>query len=326
MMIDKINQELLNAILNLEILQQDALLKEMVLYSVGFDPVGKLIGGGKRLRPMITGLVCGAICGNWEPAIQYGISLEILHNFSLVHDDIEDQSTIRHKLPTVWKKWGIPISINVGDMLLSIAYRTIHRTAAESHKLEAVNIFDHVIENLTLGQHLDISFETRDVISEKEYLSMIHGKTVSLFGGCCALGVLAAGTDDLIIEDFVQIGECFGYAFQIRDDYLGIWGDEKILGKSVSSDITSKKKTLPVIYAAEHNPEFKTYWEKYNGDISEVGKISEWLLEIGADRYTDEKCIYYSEKAGQLLNKYNLNKEYQKKLTAFSYSLLERIK
>mgnify|MGYP001027929468 CR=1 FL=1 len=323
-MIEKINIELLKFLSEKEILHHDKTLKEMIYYSVGFDPDGNLIGGGKRLRPIICGLVSGSLCGDWEISLPFGISLELLHNFTLIHDDIEDQSDTRHRLPTLWKKWGLPLSLNAGDLLFAIAYQSILDAATSEQKSKAIKIFDRIIQNLILGQHRDISFEKRDVISEDEYFSMIHGKTVSLFGGCCAFGALAAGADDRVLEDFTTVGEYFGYAFQIRDDFLGIWGDTDVFGKSVSSDITSKKMTLPIVYGLEKDSDFKKFWTNYSGDESEVQKVNSWLKEIGADKYTEMRCQYFTDKATCLLRSYTIHEEYQKKISELFTSLLDR--
>ena len=281
-MIEKINDELKNYLSGIEILQKDETLKEMIYYAVGFDSTGNLIGGGKRLRPIFCGLVCGALCGNWEISLPFGVSLELLHNFSLIHDDIEDQSDTRHRLPTLWKKWNMALSINAGDLLFAVAYQSMIDAASSDQKKQTIYLFNRIIQNLILGQHQDISFEKRNTIQEYEYFSMIHGKTVSLFGGCCAFGALAAGASDQVIGDFMKIGEYFGYAFQIRDDFLGIWGDADVFGKSVSSDITSKKMTLPIVYGLEKDPDFKKFWINYSGDESEVQKVNSWLKRIGA--------------------------------------------
>jgi len=323
-MIEKINNEIIKYLSEKEIFRQDQTLKEMIYYSIGFDSDGNLIEGGKRLRPILCGLVSGSLCGDWEISLPFGISLELLHNFSLIHDDIEDQSDTRHRLPTLWKKWGLPLSLNAGDLLFAIAYQSILEAATSEQKTKAITIFDRIIQNLILGQHQDISFEKRDMICEDEYFSMIHGKTVSLFGGCCALGALAAGADDRVIGDFTKVGEYFGFAFQIRDDFLGIWGDADVFGKSVSSDITSKKMTLPIVYGLEKDPDFKEFWIDYSGDASEVNKVNSWLKKIGADKYTETRCQFFTDQATRLLRSIAVHEDYQNKITELFTSLLER--
>jgi len=208
--------------------------------------------GGKRLRPVICLLACQAAGGDVETALPAAAAIEILHNFSLAHDDIEDNSPTRRGRRALWTLWGVPQAINVGDALFALARQTLGQLAERGvpaeRALAANRAFDATCVALTEGQYLDMSFEDRLDVTVGEYMEMIGGKTAALLGLSAQLGSLLAGADAETVARFLEFGQQLGIAFQIQDDILGIWGDESITGKSAASDILEKKKTLPVVY------------------------------------------------------------------------------
>ena len=210
-------------------------------------------GGGKRLRPLLCLLACEAAGGDVQVALPAAVAIEILHNFSLVHDDIEDNSPTRRGRPAVWALWGVPQAVNVGDALFALAHQTLGRLSEHdvpaARLLAATRAFDDTCVALTAGQFLDMSFEARLDVTVDEYLEMIEGKTAALLGLSTGLGALLAGAPGQTVSMFHRFGNNLGIAFQIEDDILGIWGDEALTGKPAASDILEKKKTLPVVYA-----------------------------------------------------------------------------
>lgn len=208
---------------------------------------------GKRIRPMLCVLSCGAAGGAPEKAVAAGAGLEILHNFSLVHDDIEDDSPTRRHRATVWRQFGVPLAINAGDGMFSLAHLAFFRLASagvsQETTLAALRVFVDTCLALTEGQYMDMYFEDSDRVSVNDYFRMIRGKTGALLAASTEIGALIAGARADVISGYRRYGEALGRAFQLRDDLLGIWGDEAVTGKSTASDILSRKKTLPVLYA-----------------------------------------------------------------------------
>ncbi len=207
---------------------------------------------GKRLRPYLLLLTCEAAGGRADRALPAAAAVELLHNFSLIHDDIQDRSPQRRHRATVWSIWGDAQAINAGDVLHAIASRWFLRCAERGASLEATHralaLFHESCYRLVEGQYLDLTFESRADVSPAEYLGMVDGKTGALIAACVEIGAVLAGRDG---EAWGGVGRAFGRAFQIVDDVLGVWGDPTVLGKSVDDDIRSAKKSLPVLLARE---------------------------------------------------------------------------
>ncbi len=210
---------------------------------------------GKRIRPLLTLMTCQAAGANPSRALPAAAAVELLHNFSLIHDDIEDRSLTRRHRPTVWSWAGQAQAINTGDALFVIAHLALLRlrklALPPARVLEALQIFDDTCLRLTEGQYLDMSFESRTDVSLDEYLLMISGKTAALLSASALLGALIAGSRNL--DAYRTFGYELGLSFQIEDDILGIWGEEALTGKSATGDIITRKKTLPVLYALEQS-------------------------------------------------------------------------
>jgi geranylgeranyl diphosphate synthase type I len=211
--------------------------------------------GGKRLRPLLCLLATEAAGGPMQRAMPTAVALELLHNFSLVHDDIEDNSATRRGRPAAWKVWGIPQAINVGDGLFALTHRALGGLSDQgvppTRTLEAIHALNAACVALTEGQFLDMSFEDRTDVSLEEYLRMIQGKTAALISTACQLGALIAGAPPEAVDDYARFGHHLGMAFQIQDDWLGVWGEEAATGKPVGDDIRERKKNYPVVYALE---------------------------------------------------------------------------
>ena len=206
---------------------------------------------GKRIRPLLTLLACQAAGGDPHQALPAAAAVELLHNFSLLHDDIEDRSLTRRHRPTVWSWAGEAQAINTGDAMFVLAHlamlRLREKFLAPEQTLAAMQTFDETCLHLTEGQYLDISFETRSDVTLDEYMLMVSGKTAALLSASALLGAIVA--DSPYQEEFRTFGYEMGISFQIEDDILGIWGEEALTGKSATGDIITRKKTLPVLYA-----------------------------------------------------------------------------
>ena len=255
---------------------------------------------GKRLRPVLCLLATEAVGGSYRLALPAASAVELVHSFSLVHDDIEDNSPERRHRPTLWKLWGRPQAINAGDVLFAIAFETVARLSELGHPsslvLQAANLLSLTCRRLCEGQYMDISFEGRQRVSEQEYYEMIAGKTASLIACSAQLGALVgSGTLDSA-EPWRRFGFHLGLAFQIQDDILGIWGEESQTGKPRGDDIRQRKKTLPILYALNSAQEPTS--SRLQAILHGAGPIPEkqiaeaeaLLLQTGAKRYAEEQA------------------------------------
>ncbi len=214
---------------------------------------------GKRVRPILCLLVCETIAGEFTPALPAAAAIEILHNFSLIHDDIEDRDELRRHRPTLWKLVGVPQAINVGDALFAIAQNALlrlsERGVSAERVLRAESIFQQACVQLVEGQFLDMQGEQLADTNLAYYKQMIGGKTAALLGAATALGA-AVATDDLAtVRRYREFGVELGMAFQMSDDSLSVWGDPALTGKPAGSDLLRKKKSLPIILAQAHGGE-----------------------------------------------------------------------
>jgi geranylgeranyl diphosphate synthase type I len=228
----------------------------MIRYHFGYAG-GVASVHGKRLRPMLLLTVAQEEGGSLEMALDAACAIEILHNYSLVHDDIEDGDRVRHGRDTVWAKWGTAHGINAGDSLCAISYlallesdvpRPAERTVAMTRALHEANLA------MCAGQGRDIAFEVEARVTMDEYLAMIAGKTAALFGAACEIGALAAGADAPRARAYAELGLAYGLGFQIEDDLLGTWGETAATGKPVGADLARRKWTFPVVWALDGPP------------------------------------------------------------------------
>ncbi|NJR12797.1 polyprenyl synthetase family protein [bacterium] len=252
-----------------DLLQQDEPgFGVMVRYALGWadandQPYTNITG--KRLRPLLLFLCTETAGGNWHTALPAAAAVEFLHNFSLIHDDVQDNSPTRHNRPTVWKIWGVNNAINAGDTLYTIAYLALERLSQALPAQQVVHllrVFGQTNIALTRGQHLDMRFETQDSVATDDYIRMIGGKTAALLSACAYMGAYIGCGDETRAGYFAEFGRNVGIAFQIRDDILGIWGDPQVTGKSAATDIVSRKKSLPVLYGLAQNPTLAALYQQ----------------------------------------------------------------
>ena len=268
--------------------------------------------GGKRLRPFLTVKACEAVGGDPMEAVPYAAALEVLHNFSLVHDDVMDHDDFRRGHPTVHKEYGVPMAILAGDLLFAKVYDIVAKHAPRNMRpADIVRCFDKITEaTLTLcqGQALDMVFSDAKDVSEDEYIAMVSAKTSALFKACAEVGAIAGGAPEDQIEALGKFAWDAGIAFQIVDDILGLTADEDKLGKPVGSDVREGKKTLIVIHAL-------TYAKKRqketllrtlgieDADDDSITKAVEALSASGSIQYAKDVAKKYMDSAYVMLDK-----------------------
>jgi len=303
----------------------------MMQYHMGWvneDFLPATVHGGKRIRPLLTMLTCQASAGDWTKAVPAAAAVEILHNFSLVHDDIEDVSPTRRGRKTVWKIWGEAQAINSGDAMFALAHLALVRLAdsnvPSATVVRAIQRFDETCLSLTHGQYSDMGFEAREGVQVDEYIEMITGKTAVLLSLCAELGALIAGQDDNSIAHYAEFGLNLGLAFQVIDDILGIWGDESKTGKSAATDIITKKKTLPVLYGLERSTALIDLYRNAEADDFFVREVVTLLDELGAREYASVRAATYSADARQHLQDANPTGEAGEALLQLADMLMQR--
>jgi geranylgeranyl diphosphate synthase type I len=277
---------------------------EMVRYHLGLDGTGA--PAGKRMRPLLGLLAYASIAGDYRAALPGAAAVELGHNFSLVHDDIEDGDRERRHRPTVWALHGIPQAINTGDMLFSLSRMALHRLTdlgfSDAKVLRLMRLYDETCVALCEGQYIDIATsESDDGMSVELYFDMIGRKTAALIAASIEAGALLATDDEAIIGRYRAFGWALGIAFQLNDDLLGIWGQEQATGKE-ASDLVRKKKTLPVIYAVEHasaedRARLLALYERDDPTPDEVAESIAILERTGARDYTRDQARRYRDEA-----------------------------
>ena len=279
-------------------------LYEMVRYHLALDGSGA--SGGKRIRPLLGLLAYHSIAGEHRRALPGAAAVELGHNFSLVHDDIEDGDRERRHRPTLWAIHGVPQAINTGDTLFSLSRIALHRLTdlgfPDAKVLRLMRLFDETCLALCEGQYLDIAMSaSNDLMNVDLYFDMIGRKTAALIAASIEAGAILATDDEAVIARYRGFGWALGLAFQLNDDLLGIWGPEQATGKE-PSDVAHRKKTLPVIYAWEHaGPEDRERLADLYGraqptadDVAEVVAI---LERSDAREYTRNEARRYRDDA-----------------------------
>jgi len=277
---------------------------DMVRYHLGLDHDGA--PSGKRIRPLLGLLAYASIAGDHASALPGAAAVELGHNFSLVHDDIEDGDRERRHRPTLWAVHGIPQAINAGDMLFSLSRIALHRLSelgfSDAKVLRLMRLYDETCVALCEGQYLDIWMaEHDDGLSVELYFDMIGRKTAALISASIEAGALLATDDENVIDRYRAFGWDLGIAFQLNDDLLGIWGPELTTGKE-ASDVPRKKKTLPVIYAFEHasRQDRERLVALYaNGSLApdHTAEIVAILERTGARTYTRDQARLHRDRA-----------------------------
>jgi geranylgeranyl diphosphate synthase type I len=274
-------------------------LGHMVAYHFGWEGDNQT-GKGKRVRPLLSLLSCAAAGGDWMHALPAAASVELIHNFSLVHDDIQDRSETRRGRKTLWVKSGVPQAINTGDAIFVLARLATYDLQASALSpvvvLSIQQALDRACLRLTQGQFLDLSFEDSEDVTPEAYLEMIEGKTAALLDAACACGALAAEAAPPKVDHFAAFGRHLGLAFQMLDDILGIWGDPEVTGKPAGDDLASRKMTLPVVHGLRSSARFTELWRQGGTDTQALAAMQQALeadgvldhVRLQAESHTDQ--------------------------------------
>lgn len=230
-------------------------LGTMLRYHMGWEsPEGapSESAAGKGLRPALCLFTCEAVGGDVEDALPAAVALELIHNFSLIHDDIQDQDVERHGRGTVWSIWGKPSGVVAGNSMRTVADATLHQLgrsrASKAAVVEVGQTLTGRCLELVEGQRMDLSFEARLDVDPHEYLDMVSRKTGALVEAAMYMGALLGGAKAARVARLARCGRLLGLTFQARDDVLGIWGDPALMGKATGADIRRRKKSLPILF------------------------------------------------------------------------------
>ncbi len=285
------------------------------------------------LRPILCLLASHAASGDYRGAVPAAASIELVHNFSLIHDDIQDRSPQRRHRPTVWHIWGDAQAINAGDGLHVLAHlahlRLLDRGCPASRVLATMKELDKACLELCEGQYLDISFEQETRVGLSAYLGMIGKKTAALFASSTRIGAMLGTDDKAVIEGLGRFGEELGLAFQIQDDILGIWGIEEKTGKPSLDDIRAKKKSLPIVYAMDtlKGQRLLVLEDALGEDILDDNKVSAVLSALeaaGSQTYCESLAKEYWDRAWSRLDALPLVREAEAALKQLAGGLVAR--
>ena len=289
-------------------LPQFAGLYDMLRYHVGWvDRSLRRVEApaGKKLRPTLCLMVADALGGGWEQAVPAAAAVELVHNFSLVHDDIEDRSPLRRYRETVWTVWGDAQAINVGDAILVLAQRALAESTeypAET-TLGGLRLLNEACLGLCEGQYLDLLWERQPAVTVDEYIEMIERKTARLFQCSAELGALCGGAEPAAQKQAALFGSSLGLAFQTVDDLLGVWSPAAETGKTAELDLASRKKSLPAVLglAAQHSAEADHFRALFNLDRQltgdETAEAKELLDRMGIHEQASAYAQRYHEEA-----------------------------
>jgi geranylgeranyl diphosphate synthase type I len=300
----------------------------MLAYHMGWEGEGAgPEARGKRIRPLMT-LLCAAACGaDWQAALPSAAAVELVHNFSLAHDDIQDQSPLRRGRHTLWTLWGVAQAINAGDALFTLAFMALtplEQTVSPAAALRSQRLLQETCLALTQGQYLDISYEARGDLDLAAYWPMVGGKTAALLSAATQLGAIAAQAAPETCQAYADFGRVLGLAFQAQDDLLGIWGDATLTGKSTESDLVSGKKSLPVLYGLAQAGPFARRWAEGPITAGEVLAVSTLLEAEGARQYTQARADELTAQALDALERAHPLGEAGQALHDLAHRLLRR--
>ena len=310
---------------------------DMMRYHLGWvDKQGnpQSAAAGKRLRPILCLLACHSVGdGEWRQALPAAAAVELVHNFSLVHDDIQDESAERRGRATVWHLWGEPQAINVGDGMHALALSSLLRLeevgVPHNKVVRAARILGEASLKLCEGQYLDISYENRLDIGIDDYMEMIGCKTAALFRCSLEIGALLGTDDESILARLKLFGHYLGMTFQVHDDLLSMWGDEKVTGKPNTSDIQMKKKSLPVVYALEKakgmdREKLRLVYQKDEVSPLDAETVIKVLNRLDAQGYVQGTSERYYRQAIAELNAATIPPAAKEEFKAIASFLLKR--
>lgn len=304
-------------------------LIEMLYYHLGWDQdTKKALPAGKRLRPFLVLLASEGAGIKWEKALPAAAAVELVHNFSLIHDDIEDKSDTRRGRQTIWRKWGIEQAVNAGDAMLGIALSMVFglgRNFPPEISVSCSKLLHDTVFKLTCGQYYDLLFEDLVDIDQVAYTEMIAGKTAALFACSTQMGAILGSLHLEQEKKYRKFGHLLGLAFQIYDDWLGIWGDERKTGKPSAIDLIQKKKTYPVILGLTSLTSFRNIWtENKKFTQTQVNSLIEILESEGVKEVVKMEERKYYQLSEQRLVDMKMDENIKKALSELMGLLLDR--
>lgn len=297
-----------------------------------YEPVEYVLSiGGKRIRPVLALMGYNLWKEDPESILMPAVGIETYHNYTLLHDDLMDQADMRRGHETVHRRWDANKAILSGDSMLVLAYQRMQQVPAD--KMPAVlDLFTVTALEIGEGQEYDMDFETRNDVTEDEYIEMIRLKTSVLLACALKMGALLADAPQEDANRMYRLGEQIGLAFQLQDDLLDVYGDPAVFGKAIGGDITSNKKTYMLINAfnranTKQRAELKRWVDAktFNREVK-VAEVTRLYDEIGIRQLCEEKINYYFELASQTLSEINVPEERKTQLRAYMDELLHRNK
>lgn len=259
---------------------------------------------GKLIRPQLALLACGVVGGDTAQALPLAASIQLAHDFTLLHDDIQDNSDLRRGRVTVWKQWGAAQAINAGDGMLLVAQLALYQLADAGVPapvvLDVARRFSQTILEVCEGQFLDMSFEGRLDLQEDDYLAMIGRKTATLLAGATSLGAIVGGAEPVDVHALADFGRSLGLSFQIQDDVLGIWGQPAVTGKPHAADLRQRKVSLPIIRALHDEAAATVLRQVYSRpavDEQAIHAALDALEMTDARRSCEELAAHYHQQA-----------------------------
>jgi geranylgeranyl diphosphate synthase type II len=302
---------------------QPAELYEPITYTLGF--------GGKRIRPVLTLMACELFSGVAATAIPQAIAIELFHNFTLIHDDIMDNAPIRRGKKTVYKKWNSNIAILSGDTLFALAYQFAQQADKEIvHNI--LGVFNQTAIEVCEGQQFDLNYETNNQVSVDDYINMIRLKTGVLFGASLKIGALIGGASVTEANNLYHFGVNIGLGFQLKDDLLDTFGDEKIFGKKTGGDIITNKKTFLYLKAIECSnqetrDELMALYNSNDYDQKEkIKRVKDIFGQLNIDFLTSEEIEKYYIKGMDYLNLINIDEDNKEILKDIASKMILRDK
>ena len=272
-----------------------------------------IVNGGKRLRPYLVIKSCQMLGGSTQKAMPAAAAIEMIHNFTLVHDDIMDNDEMRHGVPTVHTRFGMPLAILAGDVLFSKAFETVSIDNVPNEKISSrlVSRLAQACVDVCEGQVLDIKMaEGKKIPTKSEYITMVEKKTSALFEVSCAMGAICAGAKQSDIANLASFGRNLGVSFQITDDFIGVLGDPKVTKKPVGNDLREGKKSLPILMAIRKaDPKSRKIILKVFGNSRAAKKdiISavDVMRSLDIEEDVRKEAMSYAERAKRSLSSYS---------------------
>ena len=294
-----------------------------------YDPVKYILGiGGKRVRPVLTLMSCSSFNCNPILALEASLSVELFHNFTLIHDDIMDSAHTRRGKETVHKKWGLNSGVLSGDVMLIMAYQLLENYDSETF-FELNKLLNKTAKQVCEGQQMDMDFELKSDVVFDEYIQMIKFKTAVLLGCALKMGAIVANASKKDQENLYQYGINLGLAFQFQDDYLDTFGNESKVGKKIGGDILENKKTVLFHMAIQNSNDFQKnhILDLYNSNTvfnNKIKQVTSLFKETKADIDSLELVDQYTKKAIQYINMLSISEDKKNEFILFSKELMER--